>query len=276
VPAEGQLPERLRPVPGGWRIRRSPRNQTWRLAPPRTQAVVRVLSWTPYALAAGTVVGLHFGLHSVVWVFWIVSKGWLVKAGTVAATGFTAGRLLGRLIGWYLRVVAGLELTVGSLHRHREGDPVRLRGVVRGDRQFASAVSGLPAVLVHYQVRATDRRAAHLSFDEMRGIDFLVDVPGGATVLVAAAEADITGGAHASTTEPADVSIMVALQPGANRCQETRIAPGDPVEVIGVVSRELDPDGQRTSSRDLPQQLVLRGTRRLPLLVRSLGRRNRP
>jgi len=43
--------------------------------------------------------------------------------------------------------------------------------------------------------------------------------------------------------------------------------------IIGVLTYEIDPDGQRTHPRELPRQLTLRGTHRFPLLLRKVGAR---
>jgi hypothetical protein len=271
VPGEEQLPERLLPTPDGWRIRRSVGHRTWQLAPPRAQPLVRVLAWTPVVALVGGVVSIqlvgHF--HGGFWWVWMLGKGGVFKVGLVGAAGKALGRLSGRLTAWYLRTIAGLRLTVGSLRKRREGDLVRLRGKVAAGQSFTSAVSGQPAVLANYEVRARDRKQSASGFDEVRGIDFLVEIEEGETVRVTAEDAFLTASPAGSAHDPASLSPGLFL-PGGTACREVRIGPGDTVELIGILGREVDPTADRYNPRELPTQFVLRGTRRLPLLVRPI------
>src|SRR3954447_336849 len=242
IPAGERLPGRLAAVEKGWRIRRATVNRTWELAPPRAQPLVRVLSWGPYAFAAASVLAVVLRAHTGFWLLWVLGKGGLAKVSLVAAGGVALGRLSARLTAWYMRTIAGLQLTVGSLRGKQHGDLVRLRGTVRAEPSFPSAVSGEPTVLVHYEVRASERENSLLSYDEVRGIDFVVDVEGSEPVLVSAADAFITAGTPCKITSPADPTLIIDLATGGTRCREIRIAPCDRVEVIGIVSRELDPE----------------------------------
>lgn len=272
VPAGGEaLPERLVPTPEGWSIRRSTGHRTWQLAPLRAQPLVRVLAYTPLLALVGGVAAIQLvtRVHYGFWWMWLAGKGGVLKVGMVAAAGNALGRVSARLTAWYLRAVAGLRLTVGSLGKHREGDLVRLRGKVSASESFTSVVSGEAAVLATYEVRARDRKERSRDFDEVRGIDFLVEIEGGESVRVAAREAFVTTSPSGRGRDPVILTNDLFLLGGA-ACREVRIAPGDTVELIGILSREVDPLAERSNPRALPTQFVLRGTRRLPVLVRPL------
>jgi len=52
---------------------------------------------------------------------------------------------------------------------------------------------------------------------------------------------------------------------------EISIAPGDVVEVVGRLSRRLDPTAPSESGRELPQRRALRSGTRVPVMVRKVS-----
>ena len=55
------------------------------------------------------------------------------------------------------------------------------------------------------------------------------------------------------------------------RASEIRILPGDAIEVVGRLSRRLDPTVRSQSGRDPPQRRVLRSGTRVPVLIKKLS-----
>jgi hypothetical protein len=60
------------------------------------------------------------------------------------------------------------------------------------------------------------------------------------------------------------------LREGKVRAAEIAIAPGDVVEVVGRLSRRLDPTARSTSGREPPQRRALRSGTRVPVMVRKI------
>ena len=54
------------------------------------------------------------------------------------------------------------------------------------------------------------------------------------------------------------------------RASEIQILPGDAIEVVGRLSRRLDPTVRSQSGRDPPQRRTLRSGTRVPVLIKKL------
>ena len=55
------------------------------------------------------------------------------------------------------------------------------------------------------------------------------------------------------------------------RASEVQILPGDAIEVVGRLSRRLDPTVRSQSGRDPPQRRTLRSGTRVPVLIKKLA-----
>jgi hypothetical protein len=275
VGGEVTLPERLPPVEHGWRIRQAFGSATWRLAPPRAQPLVRLLSWVPAvgvfgAFTSACVVVAARGHLLLPW-YLMAAKGGTLKIGLVGAAGAGLGRLWGRTAAWFLRRTAVVYGRIAGIGPPLHGQLVRIVGTVRPEASFRSAVSGQPAVFVHYEVvpGATRDRSPYRRRNDVRGIDFLVETGLGEPVRIHAQDAFIIDPPRGNVREPAEIGVIGDA--GRAVYREARIGPRDEIEAIGVLSYEVDPDGERAHPRDLPRRLTLRGTRRFPLLLRKLG-----
>jgi hypothetical protein len=270
-----RLPERLTPVEHGWPIRFSFGASTWRLAPPRAHPLIRLLSWVPAVglFGAATSLVLTMGRTGGPFLPWyLLAKGATAKIGLVAAAGASMGRVWGRAAAWFLRRTAVVYGRIAGIGPPLHGQLVRVVGTVRSDAAFRSAVSGHPAVLVHYEVRPDSplNRQEHRLRHEVRGIDFLIDTGLGEPVRIHTRDAFIIDAPGGTTRHPVDPAV-VGGDTEDDLYREARIGPRDEIEAIGVLAYEVDPDGERAHPRDLPRRLTLRGTRRFPLLLRKVG-----
>jgi hypothetical protein len=119
---------------------------------------------------------------------------------------------------------------------------VLARSIGRGYPSFASA-------------------AARISFDETRGIDFLIKADIG-EVRVAVRHAVLVNELPMPRRGP-------HLGAGAGRFAEVSVGPWDRVEVVGLLEHEVTPEGEPTApGRGVPTRPALRGTPTCPLLIR--------
>jgi len=255
--------------------------QTWRLAPVRAQPLVRVLSWVPAVGLVGGLAGLIVYLSftsrmHVPWYLWI-GKGGLMKVSLVGGAGAALARVWGRVAASFLRRSAQVYGMFAG-QRPRDGALVRVEGTVRQQECFTSAVSGEAAVFAHYEVRwsTQDRpdsawaRTVWQRGNEIRGVDFLVGTDLGQPVRIHAEDVFLTTAPYAEWKEAAEPAVIGHAPNGSYR--EAIISPGDRIEAIGILTHEVDPDADRPNPREMPKRLTLRGTRRVPLLVRLLER----
>jgi hypothetical protein len=167
----------------------------------------------------------------------------------------------------------------------KRGEAVCVRGRVRPGPCFASAGGQWSAVLACYMGIVEQRRpgrtvGARRSWAEVRGIDFLVDLDGGESVVVGARGAYLLAPPGAlldmlsyrtadAVTCPlgrvvrstADVVVTESI------VAELVIAPGDEVDVYGVLDFEVSPTGAAGPGRGVGPSAVLRGSARAPLVV---------
>jgi hypothetical protein len=201
LPAASQA---LTPVTHGWSLRTVSGNAAWKLVPERARPLARVLALTPAVVAGGALAALMLFTHRTTWIFWVSFKG--AKLGYLAVAGAGLARLSGRLVGWQLRRVAEAHATVASLRGAREGALVRVVGKVLAAQPFTAAVSGLPAVLCHYEVRGGGAPARH----DVRGIDFLLEIDDGEPLLVSVREAFLEDQPDTVTDQPTHPSVLGA------------------------------------------------------------------
>jgi hypothetical protein len=253
----------LAPVTHGWSLRTVSGNAAWKLVPERARPLARVLALTPAVLAGGALLAFLTFTHGTTWIFWVSFKG--AKVGYLAVAGAGLARLSGRLVGWQLRRLAEAHATVASLRGARDGALVRVVGKVLAAESFTAAVSGRPAVLCHYEVRGGGMAAWH----HVRGIDFLLEIDDGEPLLISVREAFLEDGPDTVSQQPAHPSVLGA-RTGANVVyREARLGPGDRIEALGVLSRQIDPTLSAGPERAPPLRLVVRAGGRLPLLVRK-------
>jgi hypothetical protein len=255
----------LAPIPDGWPLRSVSGNAFWKLVPRRARPLACVLSALPVTVVVSGLLGLAVWTGGQFYIWWLIGKGGVTKLGFLAAATAGMARFSARLVRWQLRRLAAMHVTVASLRGCPPGSLVRVVGTVRAEAAFTAAVSGEPAVLAHYEVRPDTGPRSHL----VRGVDFFLDVDGSDAVRVAVADAYFDDRHALETPTPANFAVVGHTGLGA-RYREARLAPGDRVEAVGVLIREVDPRVPCGPGREPGLRVVLQASPRLPLLLRKL------
>ncbi len=263
----------LAPIADGWPLRTVTGNAIWKLVPPRARPLAKVLAVLPATLFVTGLVGLAVWTGGKLYVWWLISKGGITKFGFLAASAAGLARFSARIVRWQLRRLAAMHVTVASLRGSPPGSLVQVIGTVRAEVPFQAAVSGEPAVLAHYEVRLDSGTSAH----QVRGVDFFLDVDGSESVRVAVQEAYLDDRQVFETATPANLSVAFPVScfemgesaKGA-RYREARLGPGDRVEAVGVLVREVDPSIAGGPGRTPGLRVVIQASPRLPLLLRKL------
>ena len=162
------------------------------------------------------------------------------------------------------------------------GETARISGVISDGPTFPSLFRAQPSVLARSKVG---------SADEVRGIDFTVTLDDGARVLIAVRGGYLLDAPAALDGAPACGPVYSEAPEGkehfgriASRLhwdapwtsrlprkpREISVGPGDRVEVMGVLEREVSPDGVAGGGRSIPMRLTLRSSDKIPLCVRKL------
>ena len=235
----------------------------------------------------------------------LVERGWLV----FRAEGKGPEAMLGResWVDWISRIGrdgamgghAGLPVSLAERRFQRAqraafplsagavGRAVAVTGRVAPGPTFETPDGRLAVLAVCYGASAPLRGSLVEPLPEplveVRAIDFALAV-GGVVLQVAARHARLLDpsyvmppsmiGEHARPDRKIEpIARAVRQVPGGTVTDvlwdEVSIGPGDEVEVVGVLTSDVDPDGERASLREPPMRTGLRGTRRRPLLIRS-------
>jgi hypothetical protein len=168
---------------------------------------------------------------------------------------------------------------VDHLAQVPSGTCIRVTGVVSPQSTVPTLFRGQPSVLSRNRLGTAD---------ELRGIDFQLDV-GGERVHVSVRDAFLFDRPQPTTEPPACGPVSYDLVPRGpsrlrsdllsppswwqrlfpGRRREAAIGPGDRLEVCGILDRAPSPDGVAGPGRPTPMRLTLRADRTIPLLVRS-------
>jgi hypothetical protein len=174
------------------------------------------------------------------------------------------------------------------------GEVVRVRGRVRPGPSFASAGGRWPSVLAAYAGSATHPASRMVSkggkrfrsrrrtrpWAEIRGMDFLVDLPGGETVVVSARDAYLLApGAVIDVVSCRIVDVVTAPLGRVVRkdadgtviesvLAELTVGPGEEVEIYGVLDWEVNQAAAGSPGRAGALAPVLRASDGVPLVVR--------
>jgi hypothetical protein len=256
----------LAPIQDGWPLRTVTGNAVWKLVPPQARPLARVLTVLPATLFVGGLVGMTLWTGGSLYLWWIIGKGGVTKLGFLAAGAAGLARLSARLVRWQLRRLASLHVSLASLRGSPPGSLVRVVGTVRAEAAFAAAVSGEPAVMTRYEVRPASGPASH----QLRGVDFYLDLEGaGESVRVSVKDAYFDDRHALESNTPANFGVV-----GSGSCdtryREARLAPGDRIEAVGVLVREVDPQITGGPGRAPGLRQVIRASPHLPLLLRKL------
>lgn len=161
-----------------------------------------------------------------------------------------------------------------------DGTLLRVTGTVVAVRAaFPSLFRGVPCVL---------SRSALGGADELRGIDFDLRLDDGQQIRVAVRDAHVVDEPTAIDGPPRCGPVYSDMLAGSDRAprlmsavgqqipfiqrslalREAVVAPGDRVEVTGVIHHEVAADGSAAPGRQTPMRHTLRAGPDLPLLVR--------
>jgi hypothetical protein len=201
-------------------------------------------------------------------------------AGAAAALSTAWGPIAVRLASRIHRLVAQRRLVpIAELRTIPDRRSVAVRGVVIAMRTAASALDGRAAVwsLTRFRGGGWPMR----SFFHEAAFDFLLDdgtdepvwveVAGGMLIDFFPPEERVQF--HSTTLLELEHPFLTRLRIDNRhvRASEIQIVPGDAVEVVGRLSRRLDPTVRSQSGRDPPQRRTLRSGTRVPVLIKKLS-----
>jgi hypothetical protein len=200
-------------------------------------------------------------------------------AGAAAALSTAWGPIAVRLASRIHRLVARRRLvSIAELRAIPDRRSVAVRGIVVARRTAASALDGRAAVwsLTRFRGGTWSRSFFHES-----AFDFLLDdgtdepiwieVAGGMLIEPFPPEERVQF--HSTTLLELEHPFLTRLRIDSRhvRASEIQILPGDAVEVVGRLSRRLDPTVRSQSGRDPPQRRTLRSGTRVPVLIKKLS-----
>jgi hypothetical protein len=200
-------------------------------------------------------------------------------AGAAAALSTAWGPIAVRLASRLHRLVARRRLVqIVELRAIPDRRSVAVRGIVIARRTAASALDGRAAVWSLTRFRGGGWPARN--FFHESAYDFLLDdgtdepiwieVANGMLIEPFPPEERVQF--HSTTLLELEHPFLTRLRIDSRhvRAAEIQILPGDAVEVVGRLSRRLDPTVRSQSGRDAPQRRTLRSGTRLPVLVKKL------
>src|SRR5262252_7714659 len=201
-------------------------------------------------------------------------------AGAAAALSTAWGPIAVRLASRLHRLVARRRLVqISDLRAIPDRRSVAVRGIVIAHRTAASALDGRPAVWSLTRFRGGTWLTR--SFFHEQAFDFLIDdgtdepiwieVAGGMLIEPFPPEERVQF--HSTTLLELEHPFLTRLRIDSRhvRASEIQILPGDSIEVVGRLSRRLDPTVRSQSGRDPPQRRTLRSGTRVPVLIKKLS-----
>jgi hypothetical protein len=200
-------------------------------------------------------------------------------AGAAAALSTAWGPLGIRLATRLHRLVARQRLfRIAELREVPDRRAVAVRGVVVARRTAGSVMDGRPTVWSLTRFRKPTSFAR--SFFHEAAFDFLLDdgsdepiwveVEGG--MLLESFPAEERVQFHNATLLEIDHPFLTRLRLDGRQvwASEINVYPGDTIEVVGRLSRRLDPTARAESGRSTPQRRALRSGTRVPVMIRKL------
>jgi hypothetical protein len=203
-----------------------------------------------------------------------------LAALAATALGAASGPIGVRLANRLHRLIAhGRRYRISELRGVSDRRAVAVRGVVLARRTAASTLDARAVVWSLTRFRRGRRPLARAFFHEVAH-DFLIDdgtdepvwveVSGG--MLIDRFPADRRVQFKSTTLLDIDHPFLteLRLRDREVRAAEIAVAAGDIVEVVGRLSRRLDPTAPSESGRDPPQRRALRSGTRVPVMVRRI------
>lgn len=230
--------------------------------------------------AAMSTVGLAMGAWGVLaftsYHFGAALVGITAGLGLATSSGPLGVRLANRL---HRLIARRRRYRVSELRGVSDRRAVAVRGVVLARRTSASPLDTRPVVWSLTRFRL-GRPPLHRAFFHEVAFDFMIDdgtdepiwveVAGG--MLIDRFAEDRRVQFQNTTLLDIDHPFLTALRlrDRAVRAAEIAVATGDVVEVVGRLSRRLDPTAPSDSGREPPQRRVLRSGTRVPVMVRRI------
>jgi hypothetical protein len=196
-----------------------------------------------------------------------------------AVLGSASGAIGVRLANRLHRLIASRRRTrISELRALPDRRAVAVRGVVVARRTASSALDGRQVVWSLVRFRKSALFAADF-FHEV-AFDFLLDDGTDEPIWV-----EVEGGMLLDPFPPAErvqfqsTTLLEIGHPFLTRLRlddrevrgaELTIAPGDVVEVVGRLSRRLDPTAPSESGREQPRRRALRSGTRVPVMVKRV------
>jgi hypothetical protein len=196
---------------------------------------------------------------------------------TLAASSGPIGvRLAKRL---HRLVASTRRCRISELRGLPDRQAVAVRGVVLGRRTTTSTMDARAVVWSLTRFRRGGSPTRRAFFHEV-AFDFLIDDGSDEPIVV-----EVQGGMvidsfpvdrrvqfQSTTLLDIDHPFLTRLRIGERRVRaaEIAISPGDVVEVVGRLSRRLDPTAPSASGREPPQRRTLRSGTRVPVMVRKI------
>ncbi len=205
----------------------------------------------------------------------------IAAAAAGAATALSAawGPLGVRMANRIHRLIARRRLhRISDLRGIPDARSVAVRGVVVARRTAASALDGRSAVWSLTRFRGSGWFGR--SFFHEAAFDFLLDdgtdepiwieVAGGMLLDPFPSEERVQF--HSTTLLELEHPFLTRLRIDQRElwASEIDILPGDTIEVVGRLSRRLDPTARSTSGRDPPHRRTLQSGMRVPVLIKKL------
>ncbi len=196
--------------------------------------------------------------------------------GLAASAGPIGVRLANRLHRWVAR---RRRYRISELRGVPDRRAVAVRGVVLASRTAASTLDTRPIVWSLTRFRR-GRSPLHRAFFHEVAFDFMIadgtdepiwiEVAGG--MLIDRFAPDRRVQFQSTTLLDIDHPFLTDLRIRDRHVQaaEIAIAAGDIVEVVGRLSRRLDPTAPSDSGREPPQRRALRSGTRVPVMVRRI------
>lgn len=199
-----------------------------------------------------------------------------VGAALAAAAGPTGVRMANRL---HRLISRRRRFRISELRGVPDRRAVAVRGVVLGRRATKSTMDARAVVWSLTRFRLGRSPLARAFFHEV-AFDFLIDDGTDEPIWI-----EVTGGMvidrfpsdrriqfQSTTLLDIDHPFLthLRLRDRKLRAAEIAIAPGDIVDVVGRLSRRLDPSAPSDSGRQPPQRRALRSGTRVPVMVRKV------
>ena len=202
-----------------------------------------------------------------------VGSAGLALAASSGPLGVRMANRLHRLIS------AGRRHRISELRGIPDRQAVAVRGVVIGRRTTTSTMDSRSVVWSLTRFRLGRSLLARSFFHEV-AFDFLIDDGTDEPIFVEASGGMVIDPfpkdrrVQFQSTTLLDIAhpflTRLRLRERKVRAAEIAIAPGDVVEVVGRLSRRLDPTARSSSGREPPQRRALRSGTRVPVMVRKI------